>query len=345
MGKTEIIIKWLNAEISAGRLRPGDRVPSEYELAEKLGVNKTTANKAVATLVTSGILTRGRRGSGTFVKTNAPAFRGQIMFVTSIAHPNYAKIVYGAQSAALSRGYLTILASPMPEEVNEFIGKIASSGVQGILTGCYGLLREPDGIPLIHLDRNFAENIRPRYLINPDGAAGARMAVEEFLRLGHRNLVMLSYQYQSSRIDGFIAALRDAGIPEPDKRVWICHSGREIATRLIQEMLTQVPGLTGIVTGSDDIAFQLIPALKAKGIAVPENLSVSGFGNVSQICTLFDLTSIDQHCFEMGAFAANRLIDILEKKYMKESFNELLPCDLVRRHSIRQLNNVGQANL
>ena len=102
-------------------------------------------------------------------------------------------------------------------------------------------------------------------------------------------------------------------------------------------MFTRFSGLTGIVTGADDIASRIINALKLQGINIPGDISISGFGNVPQIVPIFDLTSIEQHGFELGAFAANRLIDIIEKKYMKESFYELLPCDLVRRHSIRQL--------
>lgn len=47
-------------------LRPGDRVPSENELVEALGVSRMTANRALRELTAEGLLVR-RHGKGTFV--------------------------------------------------------------------------------------------------------------------------------------------------------------------------------------------------------------------------------------------------------------------------------------
>ena len=46
----------------------GQRLPSEYELAEKFGVGRSTVREAVKSLATKGIL-EVRRGVGTFVKS------------------------------------------------------------------------------------------------------------------------------------------------------------------------------------------------------------------------------------------------------------------------------------
>ena len=48
----------------------GAKLPSEYELAEKFGVGRSTVREAVKSLATKGIL-EVRRGAGTFVKSNA----------------------------------------------------------------------------------------------------------------------------------------------------------------------------------------------------------------------------------------------------------------------------------
>ena len=92
------------SKISSGNLVIGDRIPSEYELARILDLNKSTANKAVTTLVHEGILTRGKQGSGTFVRQTT--FKGTIMFISPIKRPFSAEIVSGAQSTALAYGYL-----------------------------------------------------------------------------------------------------------------------------------------------------------------------------------------------------------------------------------------------
>src|SRR5271154_6788416 len=61
----------LGREIGAGRLRPGDRLPTEQRLAAAHGVSRTVVREAVHQLQSRGLL-RSRQGSGVFV-TAAPA--------------------------------------------------------------------------------------------------------------------------------------------------------------------------------------------------------------------------------------------------------------------------------
>jgi len=59
---------WLAELISVGRLAPGDRMPTEHDLAEWLDVSRMTLRHALANLARRGLVTRtvGRKG-GTFV--------------------------------------------------------------------------------------------------------------------------------------------------------------------------------------------------------------------------------------------------------------------------------------
>lgn len=69
MTKTPIwksIADTLSAEIAGGRYRPGDRLPTEAQLAARFGVNRHTVRHAIASLADSGTL-RTRRGAGVFV--------------------------------------------------------------------------------------------------------------------------------------------------------------------------------------------------------------------------------------------------------------------------------------
>lgn len=61
----------IRADIIAGRLRPGDRVPSEPALIDEYDVSKTTASRALDLLVAEGLIIR-RSGSGSFVATSVP---------------------------------------------------------------------------------------------------------------------------------------------------------------------------------------------------------------------------------------------------------------------------------
>lgn len=53
-------------DLSEGRYRPGDKLPTEAALAERFGVNRHTVRQGIASLVEQGLV-RTRRGAGVFV--------------------------------------------------------------------------------------------------------------------------------------------------------------------------------------------------------------------------------------------------------------------------------------
>jgi GntR family transcriptional regulator len=60
------IAEHLIAQIEAGLLRPGDKLPPERELSQQLGVNRMTLRQALQILDSQGLLTR-RQGDGTYI--------------------------------------------------------------------------------------------------------------------------------------------------------------------------------------------------------------------------------------------------------------------------------------
>jgi GntR family phosphonate transport system transcriptional regulator len=72
LGRTALwtaIADALRTEIAAGSRAPGDRLPTEAELSERFGVNRHTVRRALAALVSEGLIVT-RRGAGAHV---APA--------------------------------------------------------------------------------------------------------------------------------------------------------------------------------------------------------------------------------------------------------------------------------
>ena len=55
-------------EIASGSLRPGDRLPSERELTERLGVSRATVRRALGELAMDGLVTASA-GRGSFVSS------------------------------------------------------------------------------------------------------------------------------------------------------------------------------------------------------------------------------------------------------------------------------------
>src|SRR6056297_692717 len=66
-----IIRDELLEDIESGRLRAGERVPSENELVARFGVSRMTARRALQELAGAGFLLR-TRGLGSFVADSRP---------------------------------------------------------------------------------------------------------------------------------------------------------------------------------------------------------------------------------------------------------------------------------
>jgi GntR family transcriptional regulator, transcriptional repressor for pyruvate dehydrogenase complex len=69
----EETVERLGTAIKVGLLPPGSRLPPERDLAEELGISRSTLRQALNTLVQSGLLEAHRgRGGGTFVAASPP---------------------------------------------------------------------------------------------------------------------------------------------------------------------------------------------------------------------------------------------------------------------------------
>jgi GntR family transcriptional regulator, transcriptional repressor for pyruvate dehydrogenase complex len=74
----EETVERLGTAIRVGLLPPGTQLPPERELADQLGISRSTLRHALTTLVQSGLLASARgRGGGTFVAPRPPLAAGE----------------------------------------------------------------------------------------------------------------------------------------------------------------------------------------------------------------------------------------------------------------------------
>ncbi len=67
---TERVADEIVRNIIGKELKPGDKLPNEFELASKLGVGRSTVREAIKTLVSRSVV-EIRRGAGTFVSARS----------------------------------------------------------------------------------------------------------------------------------------------------------------------------------------------------------------------------------------------------------------------------------
>ena len=80
---TELAKQALETQIRDGVLRSGERLPTEPELASRLGVSRNSLREALKSLEDLGLVTK-RHGVGTFVTESRPLVQGGIERLTSL---------------------------------------------------------------------------------------------------------------------------------------------------------------------------------------------------------------------------------------------------------------------
>lgn len=100
----------IESAITVGRLKHGDALPPERDIADAAAISRVTVRKAIDTLVADGLLVR-RRGSGTFVVKPVPRLQQPLSRLTSFTDDMHRRGML-AGSRWISRG----LVFPTPEE-------------------------------------------------------------------------------------------------------------------------------------------------------------------------------------------------------------------------------------
>ena len=169
-----------------------------------------------------------------------------------------------------------------------------------------------------------------------DDVAGGEMATRHLIELGHRRIALIGdpppefrFDWSRDRTRGYEQALSRAGIEVRPEYVRegtrLLHVARGIAAELLA--LPERP--TAVFAASDTQAIGAIEAARARGIRVPEELSVIGFDDI-EVASYVGLTTVRQPLFESGRRGAELLLRALSGRQV-DVRTELLPLELVVR--------------
>lgn len=167
-----------------------------------------------------------------------------------------------------------------------------------------------------------------------DPFAGARLGIEHLVKLGHRDIALLTGPLSSIsarlRFDGWQTTLANhqmtaMAVMEGD---WSSLSGYEQLSRLLdQESVTP----TAIVVGNDQMALGALRALSEHGLAVPGDVSVIGYDDTEDsACFIPPLTTIKQDFKNLGKTSVERLLSLIQSRH-HDAPSQMLPVTLVER--------------
>ncbi len=207
------------------------------------------------------------------------------------------------------------------------------------------LLSNLDTCPVVVVDSPVMAG-RLDCVIN-DCAGGARLAVEQLLKTGHRRIGYIRCKQRApslaAREQGLLQALKDAG-EAPPMTIAVDVSS-EGAFRDMDAWLKTHPELPdGIFADNDILAASAIRALKANGYRIPEDVSVIGMDDIP-LCELLDppLSTVRLCKEELGVLAMDQLHRRIQAGQVPHRMSSLalvnatLTTYLVPRSSVRTL--------
>lgn len=173
-----------------------------------------------------------------------------------------------------------------------------------------------------------------------DNAGVVEGLVSRLVELGHRDIAFFggypTQLHTMERFAGFKRGLAKHCLPARDEWVKYGDYSFESGIKFMDEAIADGPP-TAVVAGNDFIAAGAIRSIKRHGMRVPEDISVTGFDNLTVASMIEpELTSVKVPLFEMGRRAMERLVgEIRDKSHQFES--EMIPTMIVERDSIGQV--------
>jgi len=319
--------------IQTGKLKPGDRMPTENEIAEQFQVSRQTVRQTFGELEREGWLQR-IQGSGTFVSVpeipRTPDVQTVGIITTYISDYIFPHIVRGAEAALRSKGYRLLLSSTDNDKDKErqSLDMMMSQPLSGLIIEPtksaegnanlnYYLSLNYRRIPYLTINERYPEMACP--CLKVDDQAGGYKAAEHLLQLGHRRIAgfFKADDLQGvHRLKGYLQAHHEYRVPvRPD---FVVHYSTEEKQTKPYQMLAsmlqeQDERPTAIVCYNDELAVHLLEAIRQAGLSVPGDISVVGFDD-SPLATATEikLTTLTHPKEEMGADAAQALMTLIE---------------------------------
>ena len=263
--------------------------------------------------------------------------------ITGKRSPWAQELIHGTVLAAAEAGH-SVVVTPVgsPLEFDRWLGQASFRGTHGAIS----VLHMPGGDEL----RRLTEAGIPVVVVDPEEEPGAEIrsvgttnwqggltATRHLIELGHRRIAVIggpsSLWSSRARLDGYRAAMLEAGLPLDDQLIrrddFGPAGGRRQATQLLD--LTDRP--TGIVAGNDAQAFGVLQALGDLRLRAPDDVSVVGFDDVPVASWASPaLTTIRQPLAAMAA-TAFRMLRAGEGAAAAETHHVELATTLVIRES------------
>lgn len=355
----------LKEQIISGRIKAGEKLPSENELSRKYQISRQTVRKALAMLQNAGYI-YAEHGRGTFCSElvrHTHTSKNIAVVTTYLSDYIFPRVIQGIDSVLTAEGYSIMLKNTRNSRSREAqcLEELLQKDIDGIIIepsksqifckhmNLYRKLEEYQ-IPYVFIQGCFPQmKDKPHVLM--DDCKGGYMITKYLISLGHRRIagVFKADDMQGqNRHKGYVMALQEAGILyDTEMVVWYHTEDRKVHPyECVKEMAKRPGMMDAVVCYNDQTAVQVIRALKEEGLRIPEDISVTGYDN-SHIANQegLQLTTIAHPQEKLGEMAAELLIDLMHNREQESIQSVLIEPELVIGNSCAEIEADNDVNV
>lgn len=354
--KYRYVLETLAREISTGKYKAGQKLPSEAALVRQFATSRITVGRAVRELKQRGLVDR-IAGSGTYVRPQPRDGRGALLGLlipdlgtTDIFEP-ICQGMAGAPEAgrhALLWGRAESTRASKEAQALELCAQYIEQNAAGVFFAPLELTPNKDDtnerilgaldgahIPVVLLDRDIVPfpGRTKHDLVAIDNHRAGYIITEHLLHVGCRRPVFVSYPNGAATVDARIAGFRDALVahrldPAPESIQLLPAVGDAEIKTMMQRSRPD-----GLVCVNDRLAGQVMQSLLTLGHEVPEEVRIVGIDDVGYAKLLpVPLTTVHQPCRDIGEAAIKAMLERIADP-TRITRDILLDCKVVVRES------------
>jgi LacI family transcriptional regulator len=258
------------------------------------------------------------------------------LLLPDLANRAGAAIAAGAEEQAAAAGYLLVTATGPPRDRIAMLEGRVDGVIIASATSAPGSLPSPwnGGLPQLLMNRREPGDI-PSIVV--DDEAGARVATEYLLSIGHRRIGHVAGPQAADtarrRRQGFCDALREAGVQVRD--AWIVEGpydeagGSNAAARILRES----PPPTALLVSNLAASIGVMATARRLGLRVPADLSIVTFDDVALALYLDPpMTTIRLPLADLGRRAVDAMVAMINGSEQEDVMVDSPP-ELVLRQS------------
>lgn len=234
--------------------------------------------------------------------------------------PFSTEILKGASKAVAGTGYDLLAYSGSAHSGSDVgwerrsLSRLSGTLIDGAVLVTPTVVEVRDNVPVVAIDPHMGPS--GIATVDADNDAGAVLATEHLIALGHRRIAFLGGRadLESSRLreEGFRAAMAAAGIPVDPALIRVGGYRREEADQPAHDLLSLSEPPTAVFAANDLMAIATIDAARDVGLRVPQDLSVVGFDDVPEAAAATPpLTTVAQPIQQMGVEAIALLVELI----------------------------------